>query len=320
MSRIPVTIITGFLGAGKTTLVNQIIQQNKDTKFFIIENEFGEINIDSQLVTTGEDQIFELTDGCLCCSLNTELFEFLTSLIDSDYEFDHLIVETTGVADPSGIAAAFVSDYEIQSFFKLDAVLAVVDSKNVAANLKENIHEVSKQISCADAVIFNKTDQTEAAYLLDLKKTILNIQPYAQTFEASFAHLNTSPLLELNAYEANTIEHKTEHHHHHDHQHHHITSQSYVFDIDFDFLQFRFFMNQLLTLQNSRIYRIKGVLSVANIEERIIFQSVQQQHIYSKGSLWNANEKRQSQIVVIGNDLNKKQFEKLLKRCLVKKL
>ena len=144
MKRIPVTIITGFLGAGKTTLLNRIIQDNKGTRFFIVENEFGEINIDSKLVATSEDRIFELTDGCLCCSLNTELFEFLTTLIESDYEFDHLIVETTGIADPSGIAAAFVSDYDIQSYFRLDAVIGVVDCKNLNTNLKEDIQEVSK--------------------------------------------------------------------------------------------------------------------------------------------------------------------------------
>jgi len=316
LNRIPVTIITGFLGAGKTTLVNQIIQENKGTKFFIIENEFGEINIDSELVTTGEDQIFELTNGCLCCSLNTELLEFLTTLIDGDYEFDHLIVETTGIADPSGIAAAFVSDYDIQSYFRLDAVLTVVDSLHFEENLKENIQEVSKQVSCSDAVIFNKIDETTPENLVHLKSIINKIQPYTLTFEATHAKLETLPLLQLNAYETKTIEQKTHEHHHHDHQHHHITSQSYIFEKDFDLLQFRFFMNRLLTLQNSRIYRIKGILSFANIEEKMIFQSVQQQHIYSKGSKWATDEVRKSQIVVIGNELSKFQFEKLLKRCL----
>ena len=129
--------------------------------------------------------------------------------------------------------------------------------------------------------------------------------------------MKTPELLTLNAYEASKIEEETEHHHHHDHQHHHITSQSYIFEKPFDLLKFRHFINVLLTLQSSRIYRMKGILHFFGQEEKIIFQSVQQQHIYSKGSQWQVGEERKSQIVVIGNDLNRKQFEKLLKRCLM---
>ena len=143
---IPVTIITGFLGSGKTTFLNHIIKENQTKKFAIIENEFGAINIDSELVIKTNENIFELTNGCICCTLNGDLSALLNKLVTGDYDFDHLIIETTGIADPAAVAAVFLTDYNIQTIFKLDGVICLLDTQNVLSVLGVE-EEASKQIA-----------------------------------------------------------------------------------------------------------------------------------------------------------------------------
>ncbi len=317
MSTIPVTIITGFLGAGKTTLLNEIIGQHPDKKFAIIENEFGEIGIDNELIIGAEDGIFEMSNGCICCALSSELKELLLKLYDRRDTFQHLIIETTGIADPSAVAAAFVTDPQVQVHYRLDAILCMVDSKHLESNLLSE-KEAAQQLSYADVLIFNKTDLVETSYLERLKTMVSNINPFAKVLETKYGKVNTPPLLELAAFDPSSIEKGTQQlAKHHDHQHQHITSQSYRFDQDFDLIKFRHFIQVLLLFQGARIFRMKGILSIVDIEERIIFQSVQTQSVFRKGSTWQADEKRTSCLVVIGHGLDRSAFEKKLKECLV---
>lgn len=317
-SSIPVTIITGFLGAGKTTLLNQIIAQHPDQKFAIIENEFGEIGIDNELIIGAEDGIFELSNGCICCALSKELNELLVTLYKRRDSFSHLIVETTGIANPAAIAAAFVTDPEVQEYYRLDAILCIVDSKHLENNLLRE-KEAAQQISYADVLIFNKKDLVEASYLERVKAMVSNINPFAKVLETSHGKVDAPPLLQLAAFDPASIEQSTQQlTQHHDHQHQHITSQSYRFDEDFDLMKFRQFIQVLLLFQGMRIFRMKGILSFAHIEERMVFQSVQDQSVYRKGSLWEAGEKRESCLVVIGNGLDRVPFEKKLRSCLAR--
>ncbi|MEM9821343.1 MAG: GTP-binding protein [Bacteroidota bacterium] len=318
MSPIPVTIITGFLGAGKTTLLNEIIAQHPDQRFAIIENEFGEIGIDQELVIGAEDGIFEMSNGCICCALNKELIELLVQLYQRRADFDHLLIETTGIADPAAVVAAFISDPTVQEYYRLDAMLCMVDSRHIESNLFKE-REATQQISYADVLIFNKKDLVTPEELERLQKMVQEINPYAQVLHAEHGEVDTKALLKLAAFDPKVIEQRLkELPHHHDHHHQHITSQSYRFDQDFDLMKFRHFMQVLLMFQNMRIYRIKGILSFAHLEERMIFQSVQQQTIFRKGSTWQENEKRESCLVIIGHGLDRKAFDKKLKECLAK--
>ena len=314
--RIPVTIITGFLGAGKTTFLNNIISQNKDTRFAIIENEFGEIGIDNELIIGIDDGIFELSNGCICCTLNSELTELLVKLIDRQEDYDHLLIETTGIADPSSVAAAFISDYQVQEHFRLDGIICLVDSMHVEATLKVET-KAPQQIGFADVLIFNKKNTVSPSQLASITSNIQKLNPYATLLEAEQAAVETTPLLQLKAYEPSNVEKKTVFIlHNHDHQHEHITSQAYSFDQAFDLLKLRHFIQVLLVLQSMRIYRMKGILYIKDEAHKIIFQAVQQQTIFSKGSKWEEDEKRESKLLIIGNNLNKTMFEKKLRQCL----
>ena len=314
---IAVTVITGFLGAGKTSLLNQIISQHPNTRFAIIENEFGEIGIDNDLVIGAEDGIFEMSNGCICCSLSSELTSLLLKLYARREEFSHLLIETTGIADPSSVAAAFITEPKIQDYFRLDAILCMVDSKHIENNLIAE-KETARQIGFADVLIFNKKDLVSTQDLERVQTYVKNINPTAKVLSATEGQVDTTPLLQLDAFDPSIVEKNFEHiHHNHDHQHGHITSQSYTFEQDFDLLKFRHFVQVLLMFQNMRIYRMKGILRFADQDHRIIFQSVQQQTVFRKGSKWQEGEKKESRLVVIGNGLNRKMFDKKLRECLV---
>ncbi len=312
----PVTILTGFLGAGKTTLLNKIIEQNPATRFAIIENEFGEIGIDQELIIGVEDGIFEMSNGCICCTLNSEMAELLAKLIKRRDAYDHILIETTGIADPASVAAVFISEPAFQKYFRLDAVLCLVDVKNAISVLEET-KEAAQQISFADTIILNKIDLLADKKLDTIKDTLLKINPYAACMATIQADVDTKPLLDQDAFTPTRLEKQTHQiQDHHDHQHGHITSQSFVLSGHFDLLKFRHFMQVLLLLQSQRIYRIKGILSIAGEDHKTIFQAVQKQTVFSKGTRWNTGENRQSKLIVIGNNLNRKMFEKKLKECL----
>jgi G3E family GTPase len=314
----PVTVLTGFLGAGKTTLLNHLISSAKDTRFAVIENEFGAINIDSELVLGSKDNIFQLSNGCICCSLNGDLLELLQDLIDLRQKYDHLLIETTGIADPQSVAAVFLTNYGLQQHFRLDAVIAVADARHLEESLQQE-DIAARQIAAADAIILNKADLAHERFLGDLKEKIQQINPFATIITATQGQIDATTILNLHAHEALAAEQTSQKiHHHHNHQHDEITSQAYTFEPPFDLLKFRHFISVLLMFQNSRIYRIKGILYVTNENERCIFQSVQQMSVVSRGSVWQEGEKKESKIVVIGRGLNRAMFEKRLRECLGK--
>lgn len=222
-NRIPVTILTGFLGAGKTTLLNELITKYPEKKIAIIENEFGEIPIDNDLVIRPENGIFELSNGCICCTLNDELVEALERLLNSEHAFNHLLVETTGIAEPDSIAAAFLATPDIQAAFRIDGVVCVADAHYVADLLDER-EEARQQLTFADYIILNKASEVAPDYLASVKRVLRQANPLATIEPADYCKIETN-VLDLQAYTAASLEKKVEqhttphthHHHHHDH-------------------------------------------------------------------------------------------------------
>lgn len=314
----PVTIITGFLGAGKTTLLNRLIADNPNTKFAIIENEFGEIPIDNELVVGAGDGIFELTNGCICCTLNVELGKVLRHLVDKFRDFDHLIIETTGIADPAGVAAAFVSDMKVQNRFELDATLCLVDAAHLEGTLAAQDDVAAQQIAFADVLLLNKADQVSAETLTRVQQTAQSINPYAQVTSGSFSQFPDIDLLRIKAHQTATIENKTHHIHAHSHHHENLVSHSFSFEQPFDEEKFKLWIYQLLHVQSKGIYRIKGVLHFAGHKKKIVFQTVKNQFVFDEGSFWENNQTPMSKIVFIGHNLHEKVLQRRLNSCLDK--
>ena len=305
---VPVTILTGFLGSGKTTLLNHIIKENPETKFAIIENEFGEINIDSELVVKTDENIFELSNGCICCSLNGDLFEVLNKLVTGPYNYDHLIIETTGIADPSAVAATFLTDYNIQTAFKLDGTVCLIDALNVLEVIGTE-EEAAKQVLFADYIIFNKSSNIDKSKLKKISDTIKKINPLADYAFTDFANITINKILDLKAYDKTKVAFKlgfsgattgnvfnipTEH------KHHEIVSQSFVFKSSFDLLKLRHYFTVMLAIQGACFYRIKGILHIEGLSRKLIIQSVKGSPIFTDGDEWLVDEIRETKIVFIG--------------------
>lgn len=338
MQRIPVTIITGFLGSGKTTLLNYIISQNKGKKIAIIENEFGDISIDSELVTKTENGIFELSNGCVCCSLNGDLVEILMNIVNSNPDTEHLIIETTGIADPAPVAMNFISDYKIQNIFRLDSIIALCDAINIEQQL-ENQLESSKQIAIADIVLINKIDIAEP-YQVDVAYNLIEkINPHAQIFKTQKGKVEEINLLNINSFSAEAVL-KTNYEKLQskskikikagetnikenlfnitkNKKHDDVGSVSFVFDEPLDVLKFDAWIRIMLNWGNSIFYRSKGILYIENFEQKVIFQSVQNQYVTESGGIWEENEKKQNKLVFIGKYLDRDLIEKGLKSCIV---
>ena len=324
LKTIPVTIITGFLGSGKTTFLNQIIKQNPEKRFAIIENEFGEINIDSQLVISTSENIFELTNGCICCTLNGDLAALLNKLVTGDYEFDHLIIETTGIADPSAVAAVFLTDYNIQTVFKLDGVICLVDAENVLDILGVQ-EEASKQIAFSDFLIFNKVSQTDVKLRNEITATITGINPLAGITFCNFADTDTTPLLNIGAYQKEKNQYKLgfqsskqpamliKQHIHND-----IVSQGYIIGESLDLLKIRHYFTVMLFIQGTYFYRIKGILNIEGLDRKLIIQSVKGAPVFTDGDAWQENEVRETRIVFIGKSLKREILEKGIRQCIYK--
>nr|WP_319573651.1 GTP-binding protein [uncultured Draconibacterium sp.] len=324
--RILVTIITGFLGAGKTTLLNNLIKQYPKKKFAIIENEFGEIGIDGGLIVGSDENIFELSNGCICCSLNEGFYETIEKLLDSQYEFNHLLIETTGIADPDSIIQAFLSSESIQLHFRIDSVICLADCANMEDLIDEE-PEVRKQLALADVVLLNKADIVQSGYLKELEKLIGGINPMASIYPVKYANVDTMNLLNLKAFSTKTIEESTisfqnvsvfdnsfvnqssfltkPAHHHHKHN---IKSFGFIIPGSFDMEKFNLWIQNFLFFNQNTVYRIKGIVSFKDIPEKKVFQAVRSNYMIEPGAEWG-NETRFSKLVFIGKKLDYDKLE-----------
>lgn len=339
MKKIPVTILVGFLGAGKTTLLNNIIASNPNENIVVIENEFGEIGIDKGLVIGVDNKVFELNNGCICCNLNEDLVELLSKIVEKNTSLTHLIIETTGMADPGSVILNFLNNESIQNQFKLNAVIALVDAQFVEQQLENQIEAV-KQISLADIILINKMDCVEPYHIDVVKNIVTRLNAQAQIFETSFGKVKDIDLLNLNTFDASIVNQTMKQKVVADskfvvnksnisansqsslllpkaNKHSSVTSFSFIIPEPLDFMKFEMWVNLIFNLYPNQIYRMKGVLNFQHFEQKIIFQSVYNQQFSTHGSPWSENERRESRLVIIGNNLNKQFFLDCIEQIIV---
>ncbi|MGI8525761.1 MAG: CobW family GTP-binding protein [Pseudolabrys sp.] len=332
--KIPVTVLTGYLGAGKTTLLNRILSEPHGKKYAVIVNEFGEIGIDNDLVVNADEEVFEMNNGCICCTVRGDLVRIIDGLMRRKGKFDAIIVETTGLADPAPVAQTFFMDENVGAKTKLDAVVTVADAKWLCDRLKD-APEAKNQIAFADVIVVNKTDLVSKEELEDVEARIRGINPYATLHRTQRAQIPIDQVLGRNAFDLDrilTIEpdflrgddhdhgHGHNHSHGHDHydQHHHghphgrglkhyhdedMHSLSLATDQPLDPAKFFPWIQELVAKDGPSILRCKGIVSFKDDPERFVFQGV---HMILDGDhqrAWKDNEKRDSRAVFIGRHL-----------------
>ncbi len=330
----PVTLLTGFLGSGKTTLLNEIIAFKQATRFAIVENEIGEEGVDGDLVIQSDDNIVEMNNGCLCCTLNENLLDILTEFHERDADWDEMVIEATGIADPAGIAFPFLKVPAVRRDFHLQRTICLVDVELVEDRLRDT-EEAAQQIAFSDILLINKTDQANPEDVERIRKVLQGINPLA---EIMVGHKGNYPLAEIFAYSqeqrdnamAGEIEqpkfsyhpgdgvfkgsaHLKPGHGHHQHQHSQIDSFSFRFNEPFELEKLGYRLNVFLTFQSKGVYRLKGIVYDPARPVKIIVQSVGKNLSALPGEAWKEGEKKVSRFVVIGRNLKAPGLEKMLR-------
>ena len=312
---IPVSILTGFLGAGKTTLLNYILKEQSKYKFAIIVNEIGKIGIDGQLVENQRDEVVEMSNGCVCCTVRKDLVLSIQKLLKRG-GFDYILIETTGIADPGPVAQTFVNIPALQRFVQLDAIITVVDAEQILKQMEET-EVATEQIAMADFVLLNKTDLVEEAQLGRVSEKIRALNPHTRILRTRQSEVPLEELLDIHAFDvdrklaanADFLNEMQGGKHHHD-----ITSHSFAFEQPFDIEKFEKFVQRLS--DKEKVYRSKGFVSLKGQERRAIFHGVNNRfHIFWDRN-WAAGETRGSQLVFIGKKLDATAIERGLKSCL----
>jgi G3E family GTPase len=351
--KVPVTVLTGYLGAGKTTLLNRILSEPHGKKYAVIVNEFGEIGIDNDLVVGADEEVFEMNNGCICCTVRGDLVRILDGLMRRKGKFDAIIVETTGLADPAPVAQTFFMDENVGRKTKLDAVVTVADAKWLNERLKD-APEAKNQIAFADVILINKTDLVSADELSDVEARIRGINPYAKLHKTERAKIPLDAVLGRNAFDLDRILdlepaflEGDEHDHHHDHDDHHghdhghehgnhhrehqhahgglkhyhdeeMQSISLRTDTPLDPDKFFPWVQDLVQKEGPNILRCKGILAFKDDEQRFVFQGV---HMILDGDHqrpWKKGERRESRIVFIGRNLPGKLIAEGFESCFAK--
>jgi len=325
---IPVTVITGFLGSGKTTLLNRILTHPDSKRMAIIQNEFGEIGIDHELLIRDEDGIFDMQNGCLCCTVRDDLLNILEKLRLRKSEFDRIIIETTGLADPIPVAQTFLSSIHIQKDFRLDGIVTVVDALHFLFQL-EQTPETKSQVLCADLLLLNKTDLVESETLEEVLTKIRDLNPDAEVIKTKHASIEPEKLFSISLLQQNSLKeveqslmHEHTHEHHHQEHHHHHTHDeevmSYSLDIPgfMDLERLDAWLNMLTMLHGTNLYRMKGILNLKEESRKFVFQSVFSVLQGDFGADWKPSDKRSNRFVFIGKNLNKKLLDDGFRACL----
>ena len=343
--KIPVTVLTGYLGAGKTTLLNRILSENHGKKYAVIVNEFGEIGIDNDLIIGADEEVFEMNNGCICCTVRGDLVRIMGGLMKRKGKFDAIIVETTGLADPAPVAQTFFVDEDVQKNARLDAVVTVADAKWLADRLKD-APEAKNQIAFADVIVLNKTDLVSKPELAEIEARIRGINPYAKLHRTERCKVALADVLERGAFDLDRIldlepdflevgdEHDHDHHHHghdhhdrdHDHGHGHglkhyhdedMQSLSLRSDKPLDPMKFMPWLQNLVATEGQKILRSKGILAFTDDDDRYVFQGV---HMMLEGDhqrKWKDDEPRESRLIFIGRELPEQAIRDGFESCIV---
>jgi G3E family GTPase len=348
--KIPVTVLTGYLGAGKTTLLNRILSENHGKKYAVIVNEFGEIGIDNDLIIGADEEVFEMNNGCVCCTVRGDLVRILDGLMKRKGKFDAIILETTGLADPAPVAQTFFVDEDVKARTALDSVTAVVDAKHIMLRLSDS-KEAVEQIAFADQIVLNKTDLVSEDDLRHVEARIRRINPLAPIHRAQRSNVPLEAILGKHSFdleritelepsflnpahgEAGHVHDEHDHHHHdhghvhdehcgHDHHHGHdhghasaihddgVKGISLTLDKPVDGQKITAWLNDLLARRGPDILRAKGIIDVKGENKRLVFQAV---HMILEGDFqreWTDKDKRYSRMVFIGRDLDEAELRK----------
>ncbi|MEO8060620.1 MAG: GTP-binding protein [Burkholderiales bacterium] len=345
MSLIPATILTGFLGSGKTTLLKRILTEAHGQKIAVIENEFGDENIDNEiLVQDSTEQIIQLNNGCVCCSIREDLRTTLADLAEKrrkgELKFDRVVIETTGLADPGPVAQTFFMDDEIAESYLLDSILTLVDAKHAESQL-DTRQEARRQIGFADQIFISKTDLVDGATVEALIHRIKHMNPRAKQTRVNFGDVPLADVFDLRGFNLNakldidpeflnadphaghSHDHDDhEHGEHCDHPHHHAHDddvKSFVFRSDkaFNPAKLEEFLGAIVQVYGPKMLRYKGVLNMKGADRKVIFQGVHQLMGSDLGPKWMPGEKKTSKMVFIGLDLPRDVFLQGLEGCLV---
>lgn len=317
----PVTVVTGFLGSGKTTLLNRMLQENHGKKIAVILNEIGDVNLDSELVVQSiGEELKIMNNGCVCCTVRGDLTKICLDLIKKKIQFDHVVIETTGMADPSPVAQTFFMDENLRKYFYLDAVVTVVDSKHIDQNLAE-IKETQDQIGFADVILLNKTDTITPEQLIAVEKKIKSINPIAKLFKTINSNVAIAEVLAINAFdlqarsEINPDITKEYHEHSHDDS---IQSIYLEEKRPLDMEKLNRFMQLVLNELGNQVLRYKGILYIKDEPKRIIFQGVHTTMGSNEDRAWQVDEEKKTRIVFIGRHLPKEILEEGIALCVAK--
>jgi G3E family GTPase len=320
---VPVTILTGFLGSGKTTLLNRILKEDHGQRIAVIENEFGETGVDSEIIEKSEEQIVEMNNGCICCTVRGDLIRILGTLKEKRdqgaLKFDRVVIETTGMADPGPVAQTFFTDEEIGNYYLLDSIITLVDAKHAPKQLDE-FHEAQEQVGFADRILLSKTDLTAEAETEQLIKRLKRMNPRAPIKKVHFGNAPLNEVLDIRGFNLNAIleldpEFLTSIAHEH-----HDEVESFVFKSDkpFDGQKLENFLSGIIQYYGPELLRYKGILWMKGKDRRVIFQGVHMMMGGDMGKPWAKGEKKGSIMVFIGKKLPKELFIAGLEECLAK--
>lgn len=336
MTLIPSTILTGFLGAGKTTLLNRILHEDHGFKIAVIENEFGEENIDNEILHRDtKEQIIEMNNGCICCTVRGDLIVALTNLADKrnagEISFDHLIIETTGLANPGPVAQTFFVDELVANAYMLDAIITVVDARHAMAQLTQH-QEAQRQVGFADKIFISKSDLVTPDELAKLSDRLMHMNPRAPVTKAHFGQVPIKDVLDLRGFNLNDKlaldeeflhehDHASEHVHdeHCDHHHHLDDISAFVFKSrrPFNAALLEEYLSGIIADHGPQLLRYKGILYMQGADHKVVFQGVHQIMGSDLGRPWEKDEIMESKIVFIGINLPKSFIISGLEQCLV---
>ena len=316
MSRIPVTILTGFLGAGKTTLLNRILTEQHGLKIAVIENEFGEVGIDHELVINADEELFEMNNGCICCTVRGDLIRILGNLMKRKDKFDHILIETTGLADPGPVVQTFFVDEQMKEKLFVNGVVTLVDAKHILQHIDEN-DEAAEQIAFADVILLNKCDLVGEADLVGLENRIRDVNALAVIHRTTRADIDIAKVMDVGGFnldramEVNPHFLESGHHHHHSH----ISSVGIESPGDCDGKKLNDWLSKLVQEQGADIFRMKGVFTVKNQTDRVIFQGVHMLIDAANGGPWG-DRPRKNSLVFIGRHLDRAALNAGFRSCL----
>ena len=323
LPKVPVTVLTGYLGSGKTTLLNHILTAQHGKRIAVIENEFGEIGIDDALVVSADEEVFEMNNGCICCTVRGDLIRILGTLMRRRDRFDHVLIETTGLADPAPVAQTFFVDADVAEQARLDAIVTLVDAKHALAHLDEVKpagveNEAVEQVAFADRIVINKIDVVSPDQVDAVERRVRSINAVAEVVRSERARVDLDRILGVRAFDLDRAlavdpAFLLDGDHQHDRS---VTSVGVEIPGELDGERVNAWFSALLREKGVDIFRSKGILAFRGEEKRFVFQGVHMLIDTASGPAWGEGEQRNSRMVFIGRNLDRAELESGLRACM----